>query len=72
MRLILDPGDVQPMFSDVQPTALEFSHFKINVQQAIREVGEAMYIETSPNGQNEYHVLVHAPTLGEVMRRILL
>ena len=52
MRLTVDRDDLKPEHKDVNCSQTQFEHFKPNVQQAIRVVGQATFQEFDRTNYN--------------------
>lgn len=64
MKLKLNRDDLKPQFADVNCSQTRFAHFKIQAQQAIREVGKATFFEYDESNYN----VIYPPTVDEIMR----
>ena len=63
MKLELDREDLKKEYRGIDCSQTRFEHFKLQVQQAIREVGRARFWESDGSNYNA----IYPPTLNEIM-----
>lgn len=66
MKLILDREDLEREYADINCSQTKFKHFRISVQQAIREAGKATFQEYDGSNYN----VIYPPTMDEIMRNM--